>query len=172
MLPLLKKYGMKAVINVVGSYTDEYSENGGEGEHLSYSYLTWNEIKTLSDSGYVEIGNHTYNMHSYNGDRNGCARKENESDEQYRTVLYEDVARLSDKLQRVTGKRPVAFAYPFGSLSEGSAEIIGSAGISVFMTCCEQPCSMNRNGRIVINRYNRESGRSAQQICEEFNNAF
>ena len=72
----------------------------------------------------------------------------------------------------VTGKRTVAFAYPFGSLSEGSAEIIGSAGISVFMTCCEQPCSMNRNGRIVINRYNRESGRTAQQICEEFNNAF
>lgn len=172
VLPLLKKYGMKAVINVVGSYTDEYSRINEEGKHLSYAYLTWNEIKKLSDSGYVEIGNHTYNMHSYNGDRNGCARKENESDEQYRTVLYEDVARLSDKLQRVTGKRPVAFAYPFGSLCEGSAEIIGSAGISVFMTCCEQPCSMNRNGRIVINRYNRESGRTAQQICEEFNNAF
>lgn len=172
VLPLLKKYGMKAVINVVGSYTDEYSRINEEGKHLSYAYLTWNEIKKLSDSGYVEIGNHTYDMHSYNGERNGCARKENESDEQYRTVLYEDVARLSDKLQRVTGKRPVAFAYPFGSLCEGSAEIIGSAGISVFMTCCEQPCSMNRNGRIVINRYNRESGRSAQQICEEFNNAF
>ena len=172
VLPLLKKYGMKAVINVVGSYTDEYSRINEEGKHLSYAYLTWSEIKKLSDSGYVEIGNHTYDMHSYNGERNGCARKENESDEQYRTVLYEDVARLSDKLQRVTGKRPVAFAYPFGSLSEGSAEIIGSAGISVFMTCCEQPCSMNRNGRIVINRYNRESGRSAQQICEEFKNAF
>lgn len=172
VLPLLKKYGMKAVINVVGSYTDEYSRINEEGKHLSYAYLTWNEIKKLSDSGYVEIGNHTYDMHSYNGERNGCARKENESDEQYRTVLYEDVARLSDKLQRVTGKRPVAFAYPFGSLCEGSAEIIGSAGISVFMACCEQPCSMNRNGRIVINRYNRESGRSAQQICEEFNNAF
>lgn len=172
VLPLLKKYGMKAVINVVGSYTDEYSRINEEGKHLSYAYLTWNEIKTLSDSGYVEIGNHTYDMHSNNGDRNGCTRKENESDEQYRTVLYEDAARLSDKLQQVTGKRTVAFAYPFGSLSEGRAEIIGSAGISVFMTCCEQPCSMNRNGRIVINRYNRESGRSAQQICEEFNNAF
>lgn len=172
VLPLLKKYGMKAVINVVGSYTDEYSRINEEGKHLSYAYLTWNEIKKLSDSGYVEIGNHTYDMHSYNGERNGCARKENESDEQYRTVLYEDVARLSDKLQQVTGKRTVAFAYPFGSLCEGSSEIIGSAGISVFMTCCEQPCSMNRNGRIVINRYNRESGRTAQQICEEFNNAF
>ena len=89
-----------------------------------------------------------------------------------RDTLQITYIRLSDKLQRVTGKRPVAFAYPFGSLCEGSAEIIGSAGISVFMTCCEQPCSMNRNGRIVINRYNRESGRSAQQICEEFNNAF
>lgn len=87
VLPLLKKYGMKAVINVVGSYTDEYSRINEEGKHLSYAYLTWNEIKTLSDSGYVEIGNHTYDMHSYNGDRNGCARKKNESDEQYRTVL-------------------------------------------------------------------------------------
>lgn len=172
VLPLLKKYGMKAVINVVGNYTDEYSQINEAGRHLSYAYLTWDEIRKLSDSGYVEIGNHTYNMHSYNGERNGCARKENESDEQYRTALYEDVSMLSDKLQQVTGKRPVAFAYPFGSLSEGSAEIIGSAGISVFMTCCEQPCSMNRNGRIVINRYNRESGRTAQQICEEFNNAF
>lgn len=172
VLPLLEKYDMKAVINIVGRYTDEYSRINEEEKHLSYAYLTWNEIKKLSDSGYVEIGNHTYDMHLYNGERNGCARKENESDEQYRTVLYENVTRLSDKLQQVTGKRPVAFAYPFGSLSEGSAEIIGSAGISVFMTCCEQPCSMNRNGRIVINRYNRESGRSAQQICEEFNNAF
>lgn len=75
VLPLLKKYGMKAVINVVGSYTDEYSRINEEGKHLSYAYLTWNEIKTLSDSGYVEIGNHTYDMHSNNGDRNGCTRK-------------------------------------------------------------------------------------------------
>ena len=59
VLPLLKKYGMKAVINVVGSYTDEYSRINEEGKHLSYAYLTWNEIKKLSDSGYVEIGNHT-----------------------------------------------------------------------------------------------------------------
>lgn len=47
VLPLLKKYGMKAVINVVGSYTDEYSRINEEGKHLSYAYLTWNEIKTL-----------------------------------------------------------------------------------------------------------------------------
>lgn len=171
VLPLLKKYSMKAVINVVGGYTDEYSSIDKEGEHLSYAYLTWNEIKELSDSGYVEIGNHTYNMHSNSGERNGCAKKESESREEYRKALYDDVSSLSDKLESVTGVRPVSFAYPFGALCEESADVIGSAGIEVFMTCCELPCSLNQKGRIVINRYNRESGRAVWQICEEYNNA-
>lgn len=171
VLPLLKKYGMKAVINIVGSYTDEYSEIGEEGKHLSYAYLTWNEIKKLSDSGYVEIGNHTYNMHSNSGERNGCAKMAGESEKEYRKALYDDISSLSDKLEKVTGVRPVSFAYPFGALSEGSADVIGSTGTEVFMTCCELPCSLNQNGRIVINRYNRESGRAVWQICEEYSNA-
>ena len=171
VLPLLKKYGMKAVINIVGSYTDEYSEIDEEGKHLSYAYLTWSEIKELSDSGYVEIGNHTYNMHSNIGERNGCAKKPGESEEEYRKALYDDISSLSDKLEKVTGVRPVSFAYPFGALSDGSAEVIEGIGTEVFMTCCELPCSMNQNGRIVINRYNRGSGRAVWQICEEYSNA-
>lgn len=171
VLPLLKKYGMKAVINIVGSYTDEYSEIDEEGKHLSYAYLTWNEIKKLSDSGYVEIGNHTYDMHSNIGERNGCAKMAGESEKEYRKALYDDISSLSDKLEKVTGVRPVSFAYPFGALSEGSADVIESTGTEVFMTCCELPCSLNQNGRIVINRYNRESGRAVWQICEEYSNA-
>lgn len=169
VLPLLEKYNMKAVINIVGSYTDEYSDIDEEGKHLSYSYLTWNETKTLSDSGRVEIGNHTYNMHSNTDGRNGCARMDGESEEDYYNKLYGDVSALSDKLERSTGKRPFAFAYPFGALCEGSANVISSAGIKVFMTCRELPAEMNCGGRIVVNRYNRASGRTVQEICAQFN---
>lgn len=168
VLPLLEKYNMKAVISIVGSYTDEYSEADEEGKHLSYAYLTWNEIKKLSDSGYVEIGNHTYDMHSNTDGRNGCAKKDGESDEDYHIALYNDVSALSDKLENVTGVRPVAFAYPFGSLSGGSADVIGRAGAKVFLTCCELPSELDQNGKIVINRYNRASGRSVQEICAEY----
>lgn len=169
VLPLLEKYNMKAVINIVGCYTDEYSQIGEEGKHLSYAYLTWNEIKQLSDSGYVEIGNHTYDLHSNTGDRNGCAQKDGENTSDYHNALYNDVSALSDKLEQVTGVRPVAFAYPFGSLTDGSAEVISGCGIRVFMTCREQPGTITGGQIIVVNRYNRESGRSVQEICAQYN---
>lgn len=169
VLPLLEKYNMKAVINIVGSYTDEYSQINEEGKHLSYAYLTWNEIRQLSDSGHIEIGNHTYDLHSNTGDRNGCAQKDGENASDYHNALYNDVSALSDKLEDVTGVRPTAFAYPFGSLTDGSAEVISGCGIRVFMTCCEKPCRISGGQIIVVNRYNRESGRSAQDICAQYN---
>lgn len=169
VLPLLKKYGMKAVINVVGSYTDEYSRINEEGKHLSYAYLTWNEIKKLSDSGYVEIGNHTYDLHSNTGDRNGCAQKDDENTSDYRKTLYNDVSALSDKLEDVIGVRPRAFAYPFGSLTDGSSQVISGCGIRVFMTCREIPSKITGGQIIAVNRYNRESGRSVQDICAQYN---
>lgn len=169
VLPLLEKYNMKAVINIVGRYTDEYSQINEEGRHLSYAYLTWDEIRKLSESGYVEIGNHTYDLHSNTGDRNGCAQKDGEPVSDYHRALYNDVSALSDKLKKMTGVKPVAFAYPFGSLSGGSAEVISGCGIRVFMTCLEKPCRITGGQIITVDRYNRESGRSVQEICAQYN---
>lgn len=169
VLPLLEKYDMKAVINIVGRYTDEYSSINEEGKHLSYAYLTWNEVKKLSDSGYVEIGNHTYDLHSNTGDRNGCAQKDGENTSDYRKTLYNDVSALSDKLEDVIGVRPRAFAYPFGSLTDGSSQVISGCGIRVFMTCREIPSKITGGQIIAVNRYNRESGRSVQDICAQYN---
>lgn len=160
---------MKAVINIVGRYTDEYSSINEEGKHLSYAYLTWNEVKKLSDSGYVEIGNHTYDLHSNTGDRNGCAQKDGENMSDYRKTLYNDVSALSDKLEDVIGVRPRAFAYPFGSLTDGSSQVISGCGIRVFMTCREIPSKITGGQIIAVNRYNRESGRSVQDICAQYN---
>lgn len=168
VLPLLEKYNMKAVINIVGSYTDKYTEIDCEGEHLSYAYLTWDEVKRLSGSGMVEIGSHTYSMHCDEDGRKGCSRLPGETDEQYRSALLEDLTALSEKLLSVIGKKPLSFAYPYGVISEGSEEIVAETGIRVLMTCCELPTVINDSDRIVINRYNRESGRTVGEIYLEY----
>ena len=168
VLPLLEKYNMKAVINIVGSYTDKYTEIDCEGEHLSYAYLTWDEVKRLSDSGRVEIGSHTYNMHNDSNGRKGCSKLPGETDEEYRRALLDDLSALSEKLLDAIGKKPLSFAYPYGIISEGSEEIAAKTGARVLMTCCELPTIINDGERIVINRYNRESGRTVGEIYTQY----
>lgn len=36
--------------------------------------MTWDQIKEMMDSGYVEFQNHTYNLHSSDGKRLGAKK--------------------------------------------------------------------------------------------------
>lgn len=166
VLPLLKKYNLKAVINIVGSYTDQYTALPDEQKSLSYDYLTWEEVKQLSDSGIVEIGCHTYNLHE-NGDRLGCAKKRYESDSEYSAMLSSDISLFQQKMQSALGYKAVSFAYPFGAMSDGSMKLLTDMGIKVFMTCAELPSEIS-DTPIVINRYNRAFDRPVSEIINEF----
>ena len=56
--PLLKEYGYKGVLSVIGYYTDMYTENGEKNEN--YSHITWNDIKDMINSDTFEFQNHSY----------------------------------------------------------------------------------------------------------------
>ena len=61
-LPLLEQYDMCAVVSVVGYYTDV---TAARDPHVpAYSYLEWEDIRALLRSGRIEIGSHTYDLHS------------------------------------------------------------------------------------------------------------
>lgn len=167
VLPLLKKYDMKAVINIVGSYTDQYTALPQEQKSLSYDYLTWEEVKELSDSGIVEIGCHTYNLHE-NGERLGCAKKLYETDEEYSAVLSSDISLFQEKMQSELGFRAVSFAYPFGAVSDGSMRLLREMGFDVFMTCAELPTTVTC-APVIINRYNRDCNRPVTEIISQYN---
>lgn len=62
VIPLLSKYDMKAVISIVGDYTESYSLT--DEANPNYSYLRWKDISSLMNTGLVEFQNHTYNLHS------------------------------------------------------------------------------------------------------------
>ena len=59
-LPLLEQYDMKATVSVVGSFSENQTE---QDSHKSYSYLTDADIAVLLESGRFEIGNHTNSLH-------------------------------------------------------------------------------------------------------------
>ena len=112
MYPLLEKYGLKAEINVVvNSITEERIND----------WLTWDECREMSQSGRVEIGSHTFNLHNPGnngnfivGGVNGVAREVDESKADYIERVTTDLQKSKDVIKERVGLEPVSFAYPYG----------------------------------------------------------
>ena len=133
--PLLREYDMKAVISVVGKLTDKFSLLNED--HALYSYLTWDQINEMQSSGYVEIRNHSYNMHVYESGRRGVLQKTYESLDDYTMNLENDIGLLQGIITEKTGKTPTAFTYPFGFISNNSEEILKDMGFRATLSCAE-----------------------------------
>lgn len=134
-LPLLEKYDMCAIVSIVGRYTDDYAPADPHAD--AYSYMTWEDVSLLAASGRVEIGSHTYDMHSRSGERQGCARLPDESPEEYAGKLGTDIGLLRTELMENCGISPIVFAYPFGCISRESLPILRENGILMTLTCRE-----------------------------------
>ena len=57
VMPILSEYDAKAVISVVGSYTDEYSTSNIA--NMTYGYVRWSEVYDMFIDKRVEVGNHS-----------------------------------------------------------------------------------------------------------------
>lgn len=164
--PILKRLNCKAVISIVGNYSDHYS--GDVPKDISYSYMDWDQVKELSDSGLIEIGNHTYDMHQDGNDRKGCRIKKGESSEDYQAALADDIGRLQDKLNTLTGKKPEIFAYPFGFFCKESVPVLKQMGIKLTLGC-EEGITLVSGPDSLINmkRFNRASGPSSETFFKK-----
>lgn len=163
LVPLLEKYDMTAVVSVVGSYIDNDAIK--DPHNPKYSYLTWEDIEKLVESDRIEIGNHTYNMHSLYDGRIGCSRNNDESEEEYRKAISEDFQRLQREIRENIGFYPVVFTYPFGSVSRESLPVIRDSGFLMTLTCREQENYITRDPQCLygIGRYNRSGLYSTEE---------
>lgn len=163
-LPILKKHNMKALLSPVGVFS-ENSTVSGDDSNPNYSHVTWQQISELMDSGVFEIGNHSYNMHSYRP-RYGMGRRSGESDEIYRKAVREDLEKLQNKLNdcavKATGyyaktnvyngenaglngdsaqmrkKKAInVLAFPFGKYNDTLIEVAEEMGFEMLLTCNE-----------------------------------
>ena len=123
--PLLQKYNAKAVISLIGSESDLSSDTVYRGDADTGGNITWGEAALMVQSGLVEIGNHTYDLHRNKGGRKGADKLKGESDESYRKVLMEDLGHNQDLIAAATGQPALLFAWPFGAWpTDGSADPI------------------------------------------------
>lgn len=159
--PLLQKYNMKAVLSVIGKYSDLYSDC--DDRNINYAHVTWNNIKEMRKSGLIEMANHTYDLHTLN-DRKGSAIKSGESGDCYKTMLASDLKTLQNKLKEVTGITPVTFTYPFGRVCKQSYSIIEEMGFKVSFGCEEKINYIDKENPYLykLKRFNRGHGKSSE----------
>ncbi len=164
--PLLEKYNCRAVISVIGYYTELYSNS--PDENPAYSHITWTDINKMKDSGLIEFQNHSYNLHTTDKGRNGAKKKRGEPLEQYKKKLTDDLQKLQDAFSTNTNYIPTTFTYPFGGVSEASFDIIKEMGFKASLSCENKTNHLSRDPEelFMLNRFIRTQKKSAQAILE------
>ena len=132
MLPLLKKYNMKATVYVVSGET----HNRWDVEHptnpdVRVSLLSADEIRALDASGHVEIGGHTLSHAKLDElDAEAQAREIRENKRAMECILDHPI---------------LSFAYPFGYLNESAKTQAREAGYAYAVATDSGPRAMHQD---------------------------
>lgn len=165
VLPLLEKYEMKATISVVGKYTERFSQE--MDEKPSYSHLTFDEIAQLYGSGRVEIGVHSYNLHSQEK-RKGAAKRKGESTGEYQTMFRQDTKKALELLGQ-SGVSTVVYTYPYGAITDDSEPVLKEMGFKASLSCYEKENYLTQDPGCLwqMGRFNRPSGQSTETFMKK-----
>lgn len=154
---LFEEFGMTAVISVVGSYADTYTQ---QADHdLAYSYFSWSALAALLESPAVALGSHTYAMHDAPG-RKGCAILPGESPEDYRVVFAADCALEEARFEAYLGGKPILFAYPSGLYCSEARDVLRERGYQVLLTTDQRVNRLTGDPEELLDlgRFNRGAG--------------
>ena len=168
--PLLKKYKCRAVISPIASMTEKFTQT--QDISVTYGHISDDNIREMVNSGYVEIQNHSYDMHTLTP-RKGVSKKKGEGAEEYKNTVTNDITKAQDYLENVTGKKPSCFVYPFGAKSDGTEEIVRELGFVCTMTCTEEPNVITRDKESLfeLGRYRRDGKESMEKLMKSIRNS-
>lgn len=150
VLPLLQAYHWPAVLAVVGAWAD-----GPPGKSIDFGgkpvtrdhFLDWAAIRKVAESGLVEIASHSDNLHygvpanpQGNTQPAAATRVYNartglyETDDAYALRIRNDTASISKKLQRITGRQPRVWVWPYGEANGQAVAELRKQGYQLIMT--------------------------------------
>ncbi len=167
VFPLLKKYNMKGVFSVVGTYTERYSTPDID-KHINYAHLSWEEISEMRKSGLCEFQNHSYNMHSLIA-RHGCLKINGESNDHYKAIMHDDLAHSQSLFEKEFGATPLCFTYPYGGTNDTLRELLPEHGFKASLGTYEEINLLtgDKNELFDLKRYNRAHGRDILKILKK-----
>lgn len=140
--PILERLGMKAALAVIGIHSEQYSLT--VDNNVSYAHATWEELFSMQQSGLMEIGSHTYNLHALGSARRGTLRNAGESREAYQRLLYDDLRLNQQLLAAATGETPCFFAYPYGFIDPDADEVLEKLGFGLTLGVAERVDSIRQ----------------------------
>ena len=168
-VPLAEAYQMPMVIAVIGKDTALWSIN--PSEDMRHGHVTWTEISQMVESGFVEIANHTWDLHKNECGRRGASIRVGEDISAYHAVLREDIGRLQEALTEYCGVTPIAFVYPFGAICPEASELLEELGFLLTLSCEEGINKITQGDAACLynlKRYNRTAERSVEEIFALF----
>ncbi len=137
--PILKETGMKATIAVISSNLRGVDDNGQV--YGPSGFLTWAECREMYESGYVDIGSHTNNLHNpeakgnlVSDGPNGVQRLCGETKEAYAARVSADLTHSKTAIEKYVGNEVLYLAYPFGATDPWCTELLGSLGYQMSTT--------------------------------------
>ena len=129
--PILKKYDLQAVVFPIVS-----SMPGLQRRKIWTERLTFHQMRYMQqESGLVEVGSHTYDLHYYRDDeQQAVKRKEGESEEDYICRLRKDLSTSRKLLEFQTDQKVNALAWPYGVRTATAEEVALEAGYELLFT--------------------------------------
>jgi poly-beta-1,6-N-acetyl-D-glucosamine N-deacetylase len=148
--PLLRAYDYPAVSALVGSWIDLPA-----GQTMAYNgaqctrtcFLSWDQVRQIQQSGLVEFVSHTWQLHmGIPGNPQGnqmpavvslrydAASASYETEAAYVARLHADLRHSSHELEKETGRRPRAIAWPYGAYNQIAVQVAASEGMPLSLS--------------------------------------
>lgn len=160
--PLLLKYNIKAVISPIGINSEE--ETSEQKQVPAYSHINFTQIREMLDSGLVEIGNHTYDMHNYSK-YFGVRCPDNTSWDEFAPTLSGDLTKFQELIKTNCDYESYIFAYPFGRYDENSRKLVNSLGFVCTLSSEEGVNRIYEGGNLeMLKRYNRSGNMTSSEF--------
>lgn len=150
VFPLLRLFEYPAVISVVTSWISGESQPSDGAYANTSEFVTWEELKEMSESGLVEVATHSHNLHAgvlanTQGNTQPAAVTRGYLGSRYETT-DEYIARVRSDLEHSVsliydnvGVRPRVMTWPYGAYNEPLVGLADELGMPITLTLDSEP---------------------------------